>query len=89
MEAFGMMKAAFAAALLLALGMAGGAPARANTCQTEHVTCPTTMPVDGYCECHVRGATEGGTVVAKAQPRQAMKAQSGGCGAEPDAPGCR
>jgi hypothetical protein len=53
------------------------------------LTCVTTMPVGGYCECTARGTTEGGEVVSKPEPGHPVNATSGGCGAEPHAPGCR
>jgi hypothetical protein len=65
------------------------APAFANTCQTDRMTCATTMPAEGYCECTAHGTTEGGTVVSKPVPHHRMNSTSGGCGAHPDAPGCR
>ena len=74
---------------LLATATVFGAPAFANTCQTDHMTCPTTMPIDGYCECTGHGTTEGGTVVSKATSRRPASAKPGGCGAHPEAPGCR
>src|SRR6185312_723728 len=77
-----------AAALISALGLAGG-EARANTCQADTLTCPTSMPIDGYCECRGRGNTEGGTVVAAPPRGPHQMGRPGGCGAEPNAPGCR
>ena len=66
------------------------ASAFANTCQTDRMTCATSMPVEGYCECTAHGTSEGGTVVSKPTPHlTGMNATSGGCGAHPDAPGCR
>jgi hypothetical protein len=76
-----------AAALITAMALAG-AQARANTCQTEKLTCPTSMPVDGYCECRSHGTTLGGTVTAPA-PHEHYNSTAGGCGANPGAPGCR
>jgi hypothetical protein len=61
----------------------------ANMCQTDHLMCATTMPVDGYCQCTTRGNTEGGTVVPRGAPHQPVNATAGGCGAQPNAPGCR
>ena len=73
--------------LMAAAVMLAGPPALANTCQTGKMTCPTTMPVDGYCECTAQGATESGKVVS--QPASTPgKATAAGCGAHPDAPGC-
>ena len=70
------------------LGFLAG-PALATVCQTDHLLCASTMPADGYCECSARGTTEGGTVVLKAPPNRAINATSGGCGAQPNSPGCR
>ena len=78
----------FAAALMTAMVLAGG-QVRANTCRTDNLTCPTSMPVDGYCECRIHGTTEGGTVVAAPAPHQHYNAAPGGCGVNPSAPGCR
>lgn len=75
-------------ALTAAVALAGG-PAHAATCQAEGLTCPTTMPVGGYCECTSRGKTQGGTVVEKAASPKRSNATAGGCGANPNAPGCR
>jgi hypothetical protein len=78
-------------ALVTAAGFAGGASA-ANICQAENLTCATTMPIGGYCECTARGQTQGGTVVTRAELRQsrtAVNSTAGGCGAQPNAPGCR
>jgi hypothetical protein len=61
--------------------------ALANTCQTDRLMCPTAMPVDGYCQCTSRGMTEDGTVVPTAHAH--YNAGTGGCGANPQAPGCR
>jgi hypothetical protein len=74
---------------LLASATIVSAPAFANTCQAERLTCPTTMPVGGYCECTAHGTTEGGTVVSKSESRRPANARPGGCGSHPDAPGCR
>ncbi len=74
-------------ALLAAAALTGG-PAFANVCQTGRLMCATTMPLDGYCECTAHGMTEGGTVLAKPEPRERLNATAGGCGAHPDAPGC-
>jgi hypothetical protein len=75
-------------AVLAAAAIAGG-PARAASCQAEHMMCATAMPVGGYCECTARGATESGTVVDKPMSRRVTNATAGGCGAHPNAPGCR
>lgn len=75
-----------ALSLLLALG---ATPALANSCQTEHMMCPTSMPIDGYCECTAHGNTEGGTVIPARVPRQHTNAAPAGCGAHPNDAGCR
>jgi len=77
----------FAAALITAIVLTGG-PALANTCRTDKLTCPTAMPVGGYCECTSRGATEGGEVTPPAG-HEHYNAGTGGCGVNPSAPGCR
>ncbi len=77
-----------AAVSMAVLALAGG-QALANTCQTDKMTCPTSMPVDGYCECTSHGATEGGTVVTTPPPQKHYNATPGGCGVNPGAPGCR
>ena len=77
-----------AAVIGCVLALSGG-HALANICQTDHMSCATTMPVDGYCECRAKGTTEGGTVVEKRAPHSSINATSGGCGANPNSPGCR
>ena len=76
-------------AMLLAASALSGAASAANMCQAEKLTCPTTMPVGGYCECTAHGTTDGGTVVSKLAPRTPVNATAGGCGAHPGAPGCK
>ncbi len=76
------------AVLLGATLLAGGAASAANICQAGKLTCATTMPVGGFCECTAHGTTEDGTVVAKKAPQRKVNATAGGCGAHPDAPGC-
>lgn len=63
------------------------APVSANTCQADGMTCPTGMPVEGYCECTAHGVTKSGTVIGVSgrAPRQAPRTD---CRATPDAPGC-
>lgn len=73
---------------LLATGSAIG-PARANMCQAGPLSCATAMPEGGYCECTSRGATESGTSVARATGRRSTNSTAGGCGVNPNAPGCR
>ena len=78
--------------MLLATVALTGGPAFANICQTARFTCPTTMPIDGYCECTAHGVTEDGTVVASAKSHRSdhrASATAGGCGANPQAPGCQ
>lgn len=69
------------------LASAQGARA-ANVCRAANLSCATTMPVGGYCECTAKGQTQDGTVEAGA-PRKRANATAGGCGANPGAPGCR
>ena len=71
--------------------LAGASPAIAavNSCQAPPLSCATTMPVGGYCECTSKKQTESGTVVAKAPPRKMTNSTAGGCGAQPNAPGCK
>ncbi|HKM61537.1 MAG TPA: hypothetical protein VJY39_03515 [Acidisphaera sp.] len=48
---------------LLAAGLA--APADASMCRIDSgATCPSAMPVGGYCECSVHGHNIGGTIVS-------------------------
>jgi hypothetical protein len=75
--------------VLVAAPTLTGGPALANVCQTGKLTCATTMPVGGYCECTAHGTTEGGTVVSKPESRGSSNSTAGGCGAQPDAPDCR
>ena len=77
----------FAAALITAIALGGG-QALANTCRAEKLTCPTAMPVGGYCECTSHGTTEGGEVAPPA-PHGHYNSTPGGCGVNPGAPGCR
>ena len=77
-------------AALLATGMLASVPASAaNVCRAEKLSCPTTMPVGGFCQCTARGATQDGTVMTAAEARRPLNASGGGCGADPKAPGCR
>jgi hypothetical protein len=75
-------------ALLAAVALPGGY-AFANVCQAGKLTCGTTMPVGGYCECTAHGTTEGGTVISRPESRRPLNSTAGGCGAHPNAPGCR
>ena len=78
-----------AGALLAATVLSGGAASAANTCQADTLSCPTQMPVGGYCECKTHRVTQSGTVVTKPPPKSKTNATAGGCGANPGAPGCR
>jgi hypothetical protein len=78
----------YAAAVCAAVVMFSGGAALARVCQTDHMMCATTMPVDGYCECHARGNSEGGTVVSRPPPHSKINATAGGCGTNPNATGC-
>ncbi len=75
------------AAFVTASALAAG-PALANVCQAGPAMCPTTMPDGGYCECTLHGQVQGGTAMAQPPKHQPMNASSGGCGAQPNAPGC-
>jgi hypothetical protein len=77
-----------ALALFTAAEFASGA-AQANVCQAGKLTCATTMPVGGFCECTSGGTTQDGTVVSKPAPRRKVNSTAGGCGSQPNAPGCR
>jgi hypothetical protein len=76
------------ACAFLAVAAFGGSASAANICRAENLTCATTMPIDGYCECRAHGATEGGTVVAQPVSHHKVNATGGGCGAHPASPGC-
>ncbi len=77
------------AALLAGLAFSGQAGAAVNMCQTPKLTCATTMPVGGFCECTSRGDTQDGTVVPKVAKHRKVNSTAGGCGTEPGAPGCK
>ena len=81
------MRHAYILALILTGASLGSA--HAAVCQAGPLTCATTMPAGGYSECTARGATEGGTVLSKPAPRTQLNSTAGGCGAQPNAPGCR
>jgi hypothetical protein len=83
MKIMGYLGVVFAAAALAA------GPAQAAICQAGALVCGTTMPVGGYCECTAHGTTESGEVVAKPVRGKQIDATAGGCGAQPNAPGCR
>lgn len=76
-------------AFLAIMELTCGPAAAANICEAGRLRCATTMPVDGYCECTAHGATEGGTVVGRREARQPPNSTAAGCGAQPNAPGCR
>ena len=47
-----------------------GAPAFASTCQIDSgATCPSAMPLGGYCECNVGGMNMGGTIISEGSTR--------------------
>lgn len=75
-------------AIIASTALCQGA-ALANICRAEKLTCVTTMPVGGYCECTSHGTTEDGTVVSGPQSHRPVNSTSAGCGAQPNAPGCR
>jgi hypothetical protein len=82
-----MQSLRYLAAVLTIATVLAGTSALANTCRTDTLMCPTSMPVDGYCECTARGTTEGGTVTPTAAHGH-YNATPGGCGTNPRAPGC-
>jgi hypothetical protein len=73
---------------LLAVVMLGGGASAANICHAGNLTCATTMPVDGYCECTAHGVTKDGTVIPKPAPHAPVNSTAAGCGAHPGTPGC-
>jgi hypothetical protein len=75
--------------LAILVATVGSASAGVNICQAGKLTCATTMPVGGFCECTSHGTTQDGTVVAKPAPKRKVNSTSGGCGSQPNAPGCR
>ena len=76
-------------ALLTAVSLTSNPALAANICEAGQLRCATTMPVDGYCECTAHGNTEGGTVVSRHETRKGANSTAAGCGAQPNAPGCR
>lgn len=74
---------------LLTVAFGGGSVSAANICEAGRLRCATTMPVDGYCECTSHGVTEEGTVVGRPEARRPLNSTAAGCGAQPNAPGCR
>lgn len=75
-------------AMALVATLVAGPASAANTCKADTMSCATTMPVGGYCECKAHGVTQSGTVVTKSTPQPKTNATAGGCGAHPGAPGC-
>lgn len=75
--------------LVSACGFAATAAAQ-NRCQANGTTCPTGMPLDGYCECVVHGVAKSGTVVPASTPHayDRVDHRHPDCHAMPDAPGC-
>ena len=82
------MRRTATAIFTLALMAAAGPAFAINSCQAPPLSCGTTMPVGGYCECTAKGQTQSGTVVAKPPPHKSSNSTAGGCGAQPNAPGC-
>jgi hypothetical protein len=68
--------------------LGGGAASAANLCQAGKLTCATTMPVGGYCECTSHGATQDGTVVSRPALHRKVNASAGGCGTKSGQTGC-
>lgn len=84
------MKHVYYIAVALAVASAiGPGAALANVCQADNLICPTTMPIGGYCECTSHGVTKDGTVVESRHHHAHINATASGCGANPNAPGCR
>ena len=56
------MKAVFylATALIGATAIPSGHAVAANVCRADPLVCPTTMPVDGFCQCRASGMTANG-----------------------------
>jgi hypothetical protein len=79
-----MQRIILAAALL---SFAASPALASNICKAGPLTCATTMPIGGYCECTAHGQTEGGESVPKA-PHRTIDATAGGCNVDPHAPGC-
>ena len=61
----------------------------ANMCSAPPLSCATTMPVGGYCECTAKGQTVDGTVMERPVRGKKVNSTAGGCGTNPNAPGCR
>lgn len=65
-----------------------GGPAAANVCVAKPLTCATTMPLHGYCQCEAHGVTANGTVMRKPATYHKVNSTAGGCGIHPNAAGC-
>ena len=88
MARFTLLLPAFAAVSFMAPALLAPANA-ANLCSAPPLSCATTMPIGGYCECTSRGMTQDGTVVEAPVRGKRINSTAGGCGAQPNAPGCR
>jgi len=88
MKASAMRPAKILSVALLAASALASPAFAANICQAEKLSCPTTMPVGGYCECKSHGEVRGGTVVPRHAPHTPVNATAGGCNDHPNAPGC-
>ena len=73
---------------VVALGLVAPANA-ANLCSAPPLSCATSMPIGGYCECTARGVTQDGTVVEKPVSGKRANSAAGVCSAGSKAPGCR
>ena len=82
------LTAALTALLVVAAPLGASQAAPANICQAKTLSCPTKMPVGGFCECTAKGQSEDGTVIAKPAPGKKVNSTAGGCGSNPGAPGC-
>ena len=79
-----------ACAIVAGAVLPGGSALAANMCRADGgLTCATTMPIGGYCECTARGNTQSGTVEAAPARGRGINSTAGGCGSQPNAPGCR
>jgi hypothetical protein len=77
-----------ATALIGAMAIPGGHATAANVCRADPLVCPTTMPIDGFCQCKANGMTANGTVTDASAPARHYNSSAGGCGADPNDPGC-
>jgi len=75
--------------LILAATLAARTASATNICQAEKLTCATTMPVGGFCECTAHGVTKDGTVIPKPAHHAPINSSGAGCGAQPGSPGCK